>query len=62
MGNSAFRTYTFFYILTVTVMAVVFDLLRAIAGLRFVIKNVISWRVFLFQNLDYEMVNGLSGS
>ena len=39
-------------------MAVVFDLLRAIAEYRFRIKNGISWGTFCFQIGDYERVKG----
>ena len=47
----------YFYILTLTIMAVVFDLLRAIAEYWFRIKNGISWGTFWFQIEEYETVN-----
>ena len=47
----------YFYILTLTIMAVVSDLLRAIAEYWFRIKNGISWGTFLFQIEEYERVN-----
>ena len=46
----------YFYILTLTIMAVVFDLLRAIAEYWFRIKNEISWGTFCFQIGEYERV------
>ena len=49
----------FFYILTLTIMAVVFDLLRAIAEYWFRKKNRISWGTFWFQIEEYERVKGL---
>ena len=49
----------YFYILTLTIMAVVFDLLRAIAEYWFRIKNGISWGTFWFQIEEYERVKFL---
>ena len=48
----------YFYILTLTIMAMVSDLLRAIAEYWFRIKNGISWGTFWFQIEEYERVNG----
>ena len=45
------------YILTLTIMAVVFDLLRAIAEYWFRIKTGISWGTFWLQIGEYERVN-----
>ena len=47
----------YFYILTLLVMAVVFDFLRAITEYWFRIKNGISWGTFWFQIGEYERVN-----
>ena len=44
----------YFYILTLTIMAVVFDLLRAIAEYWFRIKNGISWGTFWFRKRKSE--------
>ena len=43
--------------LTLAVMAVVSDLLRAIAEYRFRIKNGISWGTFWFQKCESEKVD-----
>ena len=48
----------YFYILTLLIMAVVFDFLRAITEYWFRIKNGISWGTFWFQIGEYERVNG----
>ena len=47
----------YFYILTLLIMAVVFDFLRAITEYWFRIKNGISWGTFWFQIGEYERVN-----
>ena len=47
----------YFYILTLLIMAVVFDFLRAITEYLFRIKNGISWGTFWFQIGEYERVN-----
>ena len=46
----------YFYILTLLIMAVVFDFLRAITEYWFRIKNGISWGTFWFQIGEYERV------
>ena len=47
----------YFYILTLLIMAVVFDFLWAITEYWFRIKNGISWGTFWFQIGEYERVN-----
>ena len=46
----------YFYILTLLIMAVVFDFLRAISEYWFRKKNGISWGTFWFQIGEYERV------
>ena len=46
----------YFYILTLLIMAVVFDFLLAITEYRFRIKNGISWGTFWLQIGEYERV------
>ena len=51
----------YFCILTLTIMAVVFDLLRAVAEYLIRIKNGISWGTFWFQIEEYERVKHSGG-
>ena len=51
----------YFYILTLLIMAVVFDFLLAITEYWFRIKNGISWGTFWFQIGEYERVKALRG-